>query len=206
VHNIPHQQRMRYPLPLEPQEKEDPREEAARHFGISSLPSTVAFKRVATGTKWRTLRKRLLPVPTTTRSLDRQQDLIMQWVEHYDQSFLDLEDSLFQDNYLIERHVLEQWRLAYNNTFYAINDAVFVNAFSDDITHFPYHLGVAWHLAKEPLEIFAIAKKLVDLCDLLAPEGGKLKLRGDTLTERFPSVWKKSNSRLGLIHMLQNWT
>jgi len=63
----------------------------------------------------------------------------------------------------------------YNNTFYVINDAVFANAFTDDISSFPYHLGVAWHLTKEPPEIFAIAKKLVDLCDCLPPVGAKLK-------------------------------
>jgi len=63
----------------------------------------------------------------------------------------------------------------YNNTFYAINNAVFANTLSEDITSFPYHLGVAWHLAKEPQEIFAIAKKLVDLCALLPPVGEKLK-------------------------------
>jgi len=96
-------------------------------------------------------------------------------VEHYDQSFLDPEDSLFQDKALVDQYVLQQWRLTYNNTFYAIDDVVFSRAFTDDITRFPHHLGIAWHLGKEPLEIFTIAKKLVDLCDPLPPEGAKLK-------------------------------
>jgi len=61
----------------------------------------------------------------------------------------------------------------YNNTFYAIDDAVYENIFNEDIRRFPYHLGVAWHLAKDPPEIYAIAKQLVDLCDCLPPEGDR---------------------------------
>jgi len=108
---------MRSPPPLELQEKIDPRDEAATCFGIDIPPSTVAFKRVATGNRWRTIRRSLFPMPPTTAALEGHWDLKGSWVKHYKESFRDPEDTLFQDEVWIELHIFEQWRLTYNNTF-----------------------------------------------------------------------------------------
>jgi len=54
-------------------------------------------------------------------------------VAHYEESFLDPENTLFKDEAQIEAYTLDQWWYAYTYTFYAINDAVFANTFNQDI-------------------------------------------------------------------------
>jgi len=89
--------------------------------------------------------------PTSAANLERQRDLILHWVAHYEESFLDSEDTLFKDEAQIEAsggtHILIPF-----------TQSMMQFAFTDTFNQFPYHLGVAWHLAKSPPEIFKIAK------------------------------------------------
>jgi len=178
---------MRLATALHRKETLDPRIDPIRwrQTAVIQAPSTFIARSqprpVSVRLQWREAREVILDfqerIGIALPRSQEQEDLMRCWLHHYKYDLLVEKPptQVFAEEGRIERYVLQQWAYAISNTFYAVDDLQWQPDFDKNFHNYPVHLGVTWHFARTPQEIYKTAKKIIATCDLVNLSGNHLK-------------------------------